>query len=486
MEWVKCGIQISSSRERADKSFFTNWLGCRFRRDLEGDRGYMSSLLMKKPFLIILAVVLVLVVGAGAVIWLKLGALKGQLAQDLGDALGAKVEVASLTLDLWKGEVHAAGIELTNQRAGAPWDHGDISQATARFHLHDLLAPTLPLAVEVSSWHLVLHPADASASSDAANGASMGTTPEASAGSRHRVQVTQLSAAQGAVEIDLAQDRHVLIHGVAFDAGSNGGTDWTTQLRATSISAGSLQVGESSVELRGDPAKIVFSDLRLQCAQGMITGEGDVGLDGLHEAHATLKAVDVPVVMLVAVAWQMKLSGLASGNLTYEGNDQGAQAQGQLSVTGGKFNVLPFLGKITDLAGLPDITGTEVDQATTDFAWKDHVLHLTDIDVEKTDVSRISGTLDVDAQGQVDGHLKWGVPSTVVARFPQLQPAVFTTQSDDYSWTDVHVTGTPDHLQEDLTPRLLAAGVQAGGGLLNQGTQKAMDLLKGFLNSGSQ
>jgi hypothetical protein len=428
--------------------------------------------------LILLVVVTAL---AGTVVWIKISALKNQLAENLGNALGAKVEVSSLALDLWKGEVHAAGIVLTNQRPDAPWDSGEISQATVRFHLRDLIAKTTPLSVDVGSWSVVLHPHNANEVPGEASGAS---TPMASleAPSSHRVQVTQLTAHEGEAEIDLAPDRKVLIHGVAFDSGNNdGGSVWTTHLRATSIDAGSLALGASSVEIRGDSDKITFSTLRMECAQGAITGDGDVALGGLHETHVNLKAVDVPVSMLVSVEWQMKLSGLASGNVAYEGNDQGAQAQGQLSLAGGKFNILPFLGKMTSFLGMPDLSGIEVDKATADFAWKDRALHLTNIDIRKTDVTRITGQVDVSASNQVDGHLQLGLPSSILSRWPQLQATIFPAGTDDYGWADVHLTGTPDHLQEDLSSRVLAAGIQSGGSLLNQGAQKASDLLKSFM-----
>jgi hypothetical protein len=271
------------------------------------------------------------------------------------------------------------------------------------------------------------------------------------------------------------------MHGVAFESDDDGGGVWTTQLQATSIQAGTLAVGASSVQVRGEADKITFSDLRMQCPPGMITGDGEVATSSAHDAQLTLKAVDVPVTMLVAIDWQTELSGLATVDLKYTGNDQGGTSQGSVSISHGKFNVLPWLGKVTMLVGLPDISGVEVDKATTDFNWKDGVLHLTNIDVRKNDVTRIAGGVDIDAQSNVDGKLKLGLPSAVTAKWPQLQSSVFPVQFEDYNWTDVHLTGTPSHLQEDLTPRLVAAGLNQGGDILNQATQKAGDLLNSIL-----
>jgi hypothetical protein len=310
------------------------------------------------------------------------------------------------------------------------------------------------------------------------NGASAESNP---APSRSRIEVTQISARDGTAEIDFSDDRKVVIHGVAFEAGNNGAGLWTTQLQATSIAAGSLAAGASSVQIRGAADKITFSSLRVQCDSGVVTGEGEVALNDAHDMRVDLKAVGVPVAMLVAVEWQMKLSGLAGGDLHYEGNDKGGSAKGQLVVSHGKFNLLPWLGKVTSLVGLEDISNVEVDKATTDFEWKDRTLHLTNLDVRKNDVVRIAGTMDVDAQSQIEGRLKLGLPSSVTVKWPQLQDKVFSVQLDDYNWAEVHLTGTPDHLQEDLTPRVLAAGLGQGTDLLNSAAQKATDLLNGFL-----
>jgi len=435
-------------------------------------------------------VVLVLLGGAGAFIWWKLSGLKVQLVSDVEKAIGAKVDIASMDLDVWKGELHAAGITLVNQRASAPWEKGAIAQATVRFHLSDVFASTLPVSVEVSSWNVLFHAR--SGTSDSSFTAAMPEpTPASSPG---RIQVTQISAQDGSVEIDLSPDRKVSVHGVGFDASNNGAGVWTTQLQASSLVAGPLTATTTAVQILGQSDKITFSNLHMQCDPGGITGDGEVYLQGEHDARVNLKAVDVPLTMLVAVEWQMKLSGLVSGDLHYEGNDQGGDAKGQMVINHGKFNVLPWMGKVTAMVGLQDISDVEVDKATSDYEWKDRTLHLTNLDVRKNDVTRIGGNVDVDATGQVDGRLKLGLPSTVTSKWPQLQDKVFSVQQDDFNWADVHVTGTSDHLQEDLTQRLLAVSIsqgtdllnqasQQGTNLLNQTTQKATDLFNSFMGT---
>ena len=423
---------------------------------------------------------LVLGAGAGGFWWWKATELKKNLVQNLAAALGAKVEITSLDLDLWHREIHAAGISLVNQRANAPWEKGEISQATIHFRLRKLFASTLPINVEISSWNVVLRPSALQSSDSSITSDSESTPPVPS---ENKIKVMRLSAREGEAKIQLSDDRKILLHDVAFEASDSIGENWTTHLKADSIVAGSLQTGPSSVQLDSSPEKVSFAHLRMPCGSGIITGGGEMSLNNEHHAHVILKATDIPVAMLVSLQWQMKLSGLTTGDLTYDGDGQTGDARGHIDLKEGKFNVLPWLGKVTALVNLPDMTNVEVDKATTDFEWTKGTFHFTNLDIQKNDVMRLSGTIDIDPQGQVDGKLKLGLPSTATAKWPKLQETVFSTPFEDYNWADVHLTGTPNHLQEDLTPRLLAAGLEQGGGVLNQTTQKALDLLKDFMGN---
>jgi hypothetical protein len=175
------------------------------------------------------------------------------------------------------------------------------------------------------------------------------------------------------------------------------------------------------------------------------------------------------------------LSGLVSGTVAYQGDDAAGSAQGHVSIAEGKFNLFPWLGKVTMLVGLPDVGGMEVDKAEADLAWKNHIVSLTNIDLRKEGVFRVTGQDDIAADGTMDGHLKLGLPTAAISKWPKLQTDVFSVTQDDYSWADVHVTGTPEAPQEDLSPRLLAVGAEQGTDLIKEGAQKATDLFNQFL-----
>ena len=433
---------------------------------------------MRAAFIIVPLVLIIAV--AGFVVW-KISGLKQRLVDDLQAELHAKAQIASLDLDIGAGELHAAGITLQNQREDAPWETAAIDQASIHFKFSDLFTSPLPVEVKITGWRVNLHTTAQEPPPDLGSAPPDSSFGDGYVADNKRVRVNSISATQGEVTLGLSTTQSVMIHGVSFEAGTSGGANWTTQLRVDSVDAGTFKTGSGSVKMYSDGDKITFSDLSVLCGDGQITGNGDLGTSAPHPLHGTFNATSVPISMLVAARWQVKLSGLVTGNVTYQGDDNSATATGTISVAGGKFNLFPWLGQAVQLVGLPDITDTTVDQATADLIWKNHLLTLQNIDIRKNDVFRIGGQASITAAGEIDGHLQLGLPSTAVAKWPKLQTDVFSVAHDDFNWADVHVTGTPDHLQEDLSSRLLAVGAAQGGQLLQQTTQKASDFINSLL-----
>jgi hypothetical protein len=428
---------------------------------------------------IVLPLVLIVTIG-GLVAW-KIISLKQRLVAELETALHATAQIGSLSMDVGKGELLAAGVTLQNQRPEAPWDTASIDQVAIHFRFMDLFAPTMPIQATITGWKVTLRPTAPSgtAADSTPTPDSSGAVP-AEAGPSW-IQVNGIDASDGEVTIQPGGDQSIAIHGVKFHADTPTGATWTTQLSVSSIADGTFVTDAGSMQIHSDSEQATISDLAIRCGDGQITGSGSYDLAAPHALKGSFAATNVPLTLLVAARWQVKLSGNVSGNLDYKGDDGSATATGKISVSGGKFNLFPWLGKATMLVGLPDVGDTEVDQATSDYSWTNHILSLQNIDVRKQSVFRIGGKADIAADGSIDGHLKLGLPTTAVSKWPKLQTDVFNAPQDDFSFTDVHVTGTPDALQEDLSPRLLSVTAAQGAQLLQQTKQGATDLINSLL-----
>ncbi len=171
---------------------------------------------MSRPLRVVLGIVVALVLlvaaAAGLAFW-KLSGLKEQLRAGLAKSLDADVQVASLDIDPFKSEIRAAGIKLTNQRSSSPWEKGDIAQATVHYRFADLLSSPLKVQVEITTWNVHLHSPlrtnETPPSNDAGGGPAESSAPS-------RLQVTQITAHEGTVEMDFSDDRKVTINGVGF------------------------------------------------------------------------------------------------------------------------------------------------------------------------------------------------------------------------------------------------------------------------------
>ena len=374
---------------------------------------------------------------------------------------------------------------MPTRTTAAPWDTAEIDQATGYFHLTDVLGPTLPLRVSVSGWKMSLHTTVAAGLAPTGDtGAGAAPMPMAAPGfpATDRIRVNAISGTGGEVTVRVSGSDAISLHGVMFDAGTHGGSQWTTDLQTTSIVAGTMQTGAGSVHLQSDEDKISFDNLTVHCGDGQIAGSGEVMLDGNHAIHGNFTASSVPLTTLVGARWQMKLSGLVSGTLAYQSDDSSATASGKMSVAGGQFNILPWLGKVTALVGPARHHRCRSRSGNRRFLLAEpHPSPAKHRCAQEGRLARRRSGGRVAGRRTVDGHLKVGLPSTVTARWPKLQTDIFSLAQDDYNWTDVHLTGTPDNLQEDLTPRLLALGASQGGDLIKSTSQNALNLINNLL-----
>jgi hypothetical protein len=134
------------------------------------------------------------------------------------------------------------------------------------------------------------------------------------------------------------------------------------------------------------------------------------------------------------------------------------------------------------------MTAMNLDQARSDFAYKEGAFTFSNLAVTKKQVLSWQGTLIIKADGVLDGTTMLGVPTDAVSLLPPLKEKIFNVEQDGYAWTPVKISGTAEKMEEDLSPRLIALAEESGGktlqqgkGLLDEGMKKAGELLDSFL-----
>lgn len=83
-------------------------------------------------------------------------------------------------------------------------------------------------------------------------------------------------------------------------------------------------------------------------------------------------------------------------------------------------------------------------------------MRISDIEIQSADTMVMSGWAEV-AGKQVSGVLNVGLRSELAKLIPRVNLGLFQLGAGGYFWTTVRLSGTTDHVQEDLTPRLDSA-----------------------------
>ena len=89
-------------------------------------------------------------------------------------------------------------------------------------------------------------------------------------------------------------------------------------------------------------------------------------------------------------------------------------------------------------------------------------------------------------EGKLDGTLRLGISPSLVQWLPSARSKIFEETRGGYLWTPVHISGTTDLPQEDLSKRLLqtaAGAVMDSLQNIQKNPQKAPEALKGVLDA---
>ena len=205
--------------------------------------------------------------------------------------------------------------------------------------------------------------------------------------------------------------------------------------------------------------------------------EGDVlpGRDAkpgtllLRAVVERLKAEDV-----VSPAWSQRVKGDIKVDAKIEGDpgkpDQVAQT-GVITLDKGVIESFPLLETLATYTGnerFRRIALRDGAQAHVRRLGKQTVIDR--IDVQSDGLARLTGSIQIDDKA-LSGKLRLGIIPGTASWLPGAEQKVFVSADSGYLWTDIVLSGTVDHPQNDLIPKLAAAGV-------NTAVETAVDTLK--------
>ena len=191
-------------------------------------------------------------------------------------------------------------------------------------------------------------------------------------------------------------------------------------------------------------------------ATGSIHAEGTAGTGEDRSVNFNFNFERLPVEEWLPKQWREHVSGKASGKISWRAKNpklENSIGEATLRVDGARIIELPFLenvAKITNEKALKQLTLNDCSFA---LAWNYPRAEIKNIAFEERGKFRAEGTIQVEKKA-LSGAIELGVARHLLDWLPKPEE-VFPHQHDGYLWTTVHLSGTIDAPQQDLSPRIM-------------------------------
>jgi len=202
-------------------------------------------------------------------------------------------------------------------------------------------------------------------------------------------------------------------------------------------------------------------------SDGFIKAEGTAGTREDKSIDFKVKFEKLPVGEWLPASWGDHVGGVATGNVRWSGKSpklEASQVQGALRVDGGRVRRLPFLEKLGSITGKKSMAELELSECSAEMDWKSPKVEIKNIAIEDKGKFRIEGTLSV-REKALGGAIQLGLAREYLEWLPHPEE-VFPKEKAGYLWTIVHLSGTIDKPEQDLSPRIIDALEESPGAFL--------------------
>ena len=215
-------------------------------------------------------------------------------------------------------------------------------------------------------------------------------------------------------------------------------------------------------------------------SDGVIHAEGTAGTGEDKSVDFKVRFDQLPIREWLPASWKDHVAGEAAGNVHWRGKNpklEAAAVQGSLRVEDGRLRRLPFLQKLASITGKKSIEELELNECSAEVDWDSPTVEIKDIAVEDKGKFRIEGSVSVRKKA-LSGAIQLGVAREYLEWLPQAGE-IFASERGGYLWTTVHLSGTIDQPQQDLSPRVIEALKESPGAFLGLIFRQVGDWLKG-------
>jgi hypothetical protein len=207
---------------------------------------------------------------------------------------------------------------------------------------------------------------------------------------------------------------------------------------------------------------------------GSIHLTGHAGLKEDKSVDAEMTFAEIPVAAWLPESWRGHVAGIASGDAHWSGGDtkvETSSGTGTFRLEHGRVSGLPLLQKLASITGKKSLETLEPGECAFRIEWNYPKLAFKEIAIEERGKFRIEGALSIDHHA-LGGEIRLGMAPEYLAWLPDAGE-VFTRGDGDYWWVTVHLSGTIEKPQQDLSPRISSMLEEHPGALLEFFFQEA-------------
>ncbi|MEY2492573.1 MAG: hypothetical protein QOH24_1524 [Verrucomicrobiota bacterium] len=227
---------------------------------------------------------------------------------------------------------------------------------------------------------------------------------------------------------------------------------------------------------------LTLYDLDLQSRSdtaGHIHADGTAGTGEDRRVNFTIRFEQLPIAEWLPTNWNDHVAGAAFGNVAWHGKNpkiESSAGEGELRVEHGRIVELELLRKLAALTGHESMERLDLDECSAQVRWAYPKLQIKKILLEEKGKFRLTGDVTVERKS-VRGTVELGVAPTYLDWLPKADE-IFPRRREGYLWTTVHLFGTTDAPEQDLSPRITEAIKESPGAALKLLFRQVSDWLK--------
>ena len=202
-------------------------------------------------------------------------------------------------------------------------------------------------------------------------------------------------------------------------------------------------------------------------ATGSIHAQGTAGTSENRSVDFNFNLERIPVEEWLPRQWREHVRGEASGKIRWRGKNpklESSTGEATLRVDGGRIIELPFLENLAKITNERTLEQLALNDCSFALTWNYPRAEIKNISIEEKGKFRAEGAIQVEKK-TLNGAIELGVAHRLLDWLPKPEE-VFPHEHDGYLWTTVHLSGTTDAPQQDLSPRIMEVLKENPGALL--------------------